>query len=366
MSTQLSPAVLSEFVHICQSITESLDQRLCLSLLFENGLFKRLRPQPKTFDDSPTPRTISLSTLFERQQGLVGGASVLPLKGKRILAVVLATALLPFLETPWVQPSFTHSSIQFFQPLDGELPNITKPFLDMRQVPVISPNRPVFGNGQTEQANSHIIHPNASVLALGILLCELHYCKSIESWQDNPSATRDLNSCLYTSLEILKNLEADAGVDYYLATKACLQWEYLPVGEPDKSFESAIVQRMFYQNVIKRLESELFRAWHLRAEDLNSLDPRVNEFCWGPIGREVVHAPASKHEPVRSKSEPVVTLHPAPRTNPGDALQNQAIHLQMPIVQQSRGRSPAPQLVEPSAQTLYLFDATYHTVSELE
>jgi hypothetical protein len=334
-------------VHICQSITESLDQRLCLSLLFENGLFKRLPPQPKTFGDSATPRTISLSTLFERQQEIVGGASVLPLKGKRVLAVVIATALLPFLETPWVQPSFTHSSIQFFQPLNGELPNITKPFLDMRQAPVISSNRPVFGNGQTEQANPYIIHPNASVLALGILLCELHYCKSIESWQDNPSATRDLNSCFYTSLEVLKNLEADAGVDYYLATKACLQWEYLPVGEPDKSFESAIVQRMFYQNVIKRLESELFRAWHLRAEDLSSLDPRVNEFCWGPIGREVVDAPA-------------------PRTDPGDSLQNQAIHLRIPIMPRKRGCSPAPQLVQPSAQGLYLFDATYHAVSELE
>ncbi|KAF1994283.1 hypothetical protein P154DRAFT_539728 [Amniculicola lignicola CBS 123094] len=229
---------------------QSLDQRLCLSLLFENGLFKRLRPQPKTFGDSPTPRIISSSTLFERQQGLVGGASVLPLEGKRILAVVLATALLPFLETLWVQPSFAHLGIQFFRSLDGELPNITKLFLDMRQAPVISPNRVIFGNGYTEQANSHIIYPNASVLAL----------------------------------ENLKNLEADAGVDYYLATKACLQWEYLPVGEPDKSFESAIVQRMFYQNVIKRLEFELFRAWHLRSEDLNSLDLWVNEFCWGPIG----------------------------------------------------------------------------------
>ena len=296
------------------------------------------------------PRTKSLTNLFERQEGLVGGASVLPLKGKRVLAVVIATALLPFLETPWVQPSFTHSSIQFFQPLDGELPNITKPFLDMRQAPVISPHRPVFADGQTEVANSHMIHPNASVLALGILLCELHYCKPIESWQENPSAIRDLNACFYTSLDVLKNLEADAGVDYYLATKACLQWEYLPVGEPDKSFESAIVQRLFYQNVIKRLESELFRAWHLRPEDLNVLDPRVNEFCWGPIGREVVHATASKHEPVRSKSEPVVTLHPAPRMSPSDALQNQAIHLQMPIVRQGRSRSPAPQRMDTTAQ----------------
>lgn len=353
-------------MHICQSITESLDQRLCLSLLFENGFFKRLRPQPKTFGDSPTPQTISLSTLFERQQELVGGASVLPLKGKRILAVVLATALNPFLETAWVQPSFTHSSIQFYQPLNGELPNITKPFLDMHQAPIISPDRPVFGNDQNEQASSYMVHPNASVLALGILLCELHYCKPIESWQDNPSATRDLNSCYYTSLEILKNLEADAGVDYYLAAKACLSWEYLPAGETDKGFESAIVQRMFYQNVIKRLESELFRAWNLRSEDLDALDPRMNEFCWGPIGREVVHAPAIKHEPVRSRSEPVVTLHPAPRTNPSDALQNQAIHLQMPIVQPNRRRSPAQQLVESSAQSLYLFDATYRTASELE
>jgi hypothetical protein len=365
---QLPPTVLSEFAHICQSITESLDQRTCLSLVFENGLFKRLRPQPKTFGDSPTPWTVSLSTLFNRQQELVGGASVLPLKGKRILAVVLATALLPFLETPWVQPSFSHSSIQFFQPLDGELPNITKPFLDMRQVPIVSPNKQGFGNGQAELANSHIIHPNASVLALGILLCELHYCKPIESWQDNPDTTRDLNSSFYTSLEILKNLEADAGVDYYLATKACLQWEYFPAGEPDTSFESASVQRLFYQNVIKRLESELFRAWHLRSEDLNSLDSRANEFCWGPIGREVVHAPASKHEiPVRSKSEPVVTLRSAPKTsNPSDALQNQAIHLQMPITQQSRSFQTPSQLVESSAQSLYLFDATYHIVSELD
>ena len=265
-----------------------------------------------------------------------------------------------------MQPSFTYSGIQFFQPLDGELPNITKPFLDMRQAPVPSPHRLIFANSQSEQANSQIIHPNASVLALGILLCELHYCKNIESWQDSSSATRDLNSCYYTSLDVLKSLEADASVDYYLATKACLHWEYLPVDEPDKSFESATVQRMFYQDIIKRLESELFRAWHLRSEDLDSLDSRTNEFCWGPIGREVVHAPASKQEPVRSRSEPSVSLHEAFRKSPDTSLQNQAIHLQMPIVPQSRASSPAQPPADPSAQSLYLFDASYHTVSDLE
>lgn len=183
MSTSgLAPSVLPEFAHICQCITESLDQRNCLHLLFD-GLFKRLRPQRKTFGDSQMPRTVSLSALFKRQQELRGGSSVLPLKGKRILAVILATALLPFLETSWVQPSFNHSKIQFFQPLqDGELPNITKPFLAMEQIPMILANKMNTRNGQIEPASSkHMVHPNASVLALGILLCELHYCTPVES-----------------------------------------------------------------------------------------------------------------------------------------------------------------------------------------
>ena len=184
MSTsELAPDVLPEFVHICKCITESLHQRNCLNLLFEDGLFKRLRPQPKTFGDSQISRTVSLSALFKRQQELRDGSSVLPLKGKRILAVILATALLPFLKTPWVQPSFDHSKIQFFQPIqDGELPNITKSFLAMKRVPIISAKERGSEIGQAELASSkHMIHPNASVLALGILLCELHYCTPVES-----------------------------------------------------------------------------------------------------------------------------------------------------------------------------------------
>ncbi|KAJ3555522.1 hypothetical protein NPX13_g10337 [Xylaria arbuscula] len=106
-----------DFVHICQSITESLGQRNCLHLALEDGIFQRLRPQPKTFGDDRMSRAVSLSAFFMHQQQLRGSVSVLPLKGRRILAVTLAIALLPLLETPWLQPSFNHSKIQFFQPL---------------------------------------------------------------------------------------------------------------------------------------------------------------------------------------------------------------------------------------------------------
>ncbi|KAI9926347.1 hypothetical protein MW887_004111 [Aspergillus wentii] len=367
MSTSgLAPGVLPDFAHICQCITESLDQRNCLHLLFEDGFFKRLRPQPKTFDDSQLPRIVSLSALFKRQQELRGGSPVLPLKGKRILAVILATALLPFLETPWVQPSFNHSKIQFFQPLqDGELPNITKPFLAMEQVPIISANKMDTGNGPTQTASSkHIVHPNASVLALGILLCELHYCKPIDSWQNDTETTRNVNTDYYTSLGLLKEIEVDAGADYYLATKACLQWEYFPAGELT-SFESDSVQRLFYQKVVKRLESEIFKSWRLRLEDLNSLDSLINEQCWGPIGREVVRQQTSKLESsARRNEELAVPLPSASNMTPlSRSLHNPAMLMEMPT-QHTRSFQNRSHVAETSTKSLCLFDASHHTVSE--
>ena len=367
-ASELVPSVLPEFAHICQSITESLNQRNCLHLLLEDGLFKRLRPQPKSFGDSQMPRTVSLSALFKRQQELHGGLSALPLKGKRILAFTLASALLPFLETPWVQPAFNLSKIQFFQPLqDGELPNITKPFLAMEHVPIISANKMDTGNGQAEPTSSkHMVHPNASVLALGILLCELHYCTPIESWQNDTETARNVNTDYYTSLDILKNLEVDAGVDYYLATKACLQWEYYPAGEP-ADFESASVQRLFYQNVVKRLESEIFKSWRLRLEDLNPLDSRENKLCWGLIGREVVCQQTNQPEfSAKSNEELAVSLPSASNiTSLSYTLHNPAMVLQMPT-QHSRGFQNHPHLAKSSTKSLYFFDASHQTVSRQE
>ncbi|RFN43276.1 intracellular serine protease [Fusarium flagelliforme] len=256
-----------EFAHICQSITESLGQRNCLHFALEEGIFQRLRPQPKTFGSDRVSRTISLSALFNRQKELLRGESVLPLKGKRILALTLASALLPFLETPWLQFSFDHSKIHFFEPMkDGELPDITKPFLSLEHVPTASTRT----THSSEDADSlkHIVHPNASVLALGILLCELHYCIPVELMSKGSNAEKGVNDDMYTCLNKLEDLEDDAGVDYYHATKACLTGEYYPTGER-ANFEDVSVQRLFYQNVVKRLEAVVFKAWGICLDNLD-------------------------------------------------------------------------------------------------
>ena len=267
-----------------------------------------------------------------------------------------------------MQPSFNHSKIQFFQPLqDGELPNITKPFLAMEHIPIISASKIDTGDGQADSASSkHMVHPNASVLALGILLCELHFCTPVELLQNDTETARNVNTDYYTSLDILKNLEVDAGVDYYLATKACLQWEYYPTGEP-ADFESASVQRLFYQNVVKRLEAEIFKSWRLRLEDLGSLDSRENELCWGLIGREVVRQQTSKAEScATSNGERASPLRSA-SDNPSLSytLHNSEVVLQMPT-QLSRGFQTRPHLAEPSTKSLYFFDASHQTISGQE
>ena len=354
-----------DFAHICQSITESLGQRNCLHLALEDGIFQRLRPQPKTFGGDQMSRTVSLSALFKRQQELRGSSSALPLKGKRILAVTLATALLPFLETPWLQPSFNHSKIQFFQPLqDGELPDITKPFLAMEHIPIISAGK--TGTGVSSDSSKHMVHPNSSVLALGILLCELHYCTPVELMQKDSYAARNVNTDYYTSLDMLKTLEVDAGVDYYLATKACLQWEYYPPGQ-QADFESVGVQRLFYQNVVKRLEAEIFKSWRLRLEDVGSFDSRENELCWGSIGREVVHHQTGKAD----SSDTNNGARAAPHRSISDIAPvsytslNSDVVLRMPA-QPSPGSQLRGHLAEPSTKSLHFFDASHQTGCEQE
>ncbi|RBR08918.1 uncharacterized protein FIESC28_10098 [Fusarium coffeatum] len=281
-----------EFAHICRSITESLGQRNCLHLALENGIFQRLRPQLKSFGSDRVSRTIPLLALFNRQKELLRGESVLPLKGKRILALTLASALLQFLETPWLQFSFDHSKIQFFEPMkDGELPDITKPFLSLEHVPTVSARTTHTSEGS--DSLKHIVHPNASVLALGILLCELHYCIPVELMSKRSNAEKGVNDDMYTCLDKLEDLEDDAGVDYYLATKACLTGDYYPTGEC-AGFEDVSVQRLFYQNVVKRLEAVVSKSWGIRLDNLGSFDSRQNTSCWGSIGREVVRLHTSE------------------------------------------------------------------------
>jgi hypothetical protein len=351
-----------ECAHICNSITESLGQRSCLHFALEGGTFQRLRPQATAFGGNVMSRTVSLSALFDRQQELPRGKSVLSYKGKRVLAFILASALLPFLETSWLQPSFNSSKIQFFEPPgDAELPDITKPFLAMEHIPGRKTDIGASSDNDRER-----IHPNLSVMKLGILLCELQYCIPVERLQKNPNAPRNVNTDFYTCLELLKDLEAETGTDYYLATKACLNYQYLPNGQ-EVPFDSVGVQRLFYQSVVKPLEAEIFKVWGLSLASLGSLDPKQNESCWGGSAREVFRRQTDRTDspeagskarqgPSRSMSDGGIASYAALNPN---------VVPQMPA-QPSPRAQPRTNVGDPPGRSLQFFDATYQTGTVVE
>ena len=218
---------------------------------------------------------------------------MLLLNGILLLTLSLAFSLLPFLDMSWLQFSFHLLLLLFFATRqDGVLPDITKPFLSLEHVPIVSARSTTSG---ACNALKHMVHPNASVLALGILLCELHYCTPVELMGKDPRAARNVNDDFYTCLDKLRTLEDDACEDYFLATKACLTGEYYPVGQ-HADFDDVSVQRLFYQNVVKRLEAVIFKGWRIRLGDLGSFDSRQIESWWGAIGREVVRFVGGRRE----------------------------------------------------------------------
>ncbi|KAF5988819.1 hypothetical protein FBULB1_1277 [Fusarium bulbicola] len=177
----------------------------------------------------------------------------------------------------------------------------------------------------------------------------------------DPLAARNVNDDLYTCLDKLQVLEDDAGVDYYLATKACLSGEYYPLGQPT-DFEDISVQRLFYQNVVKRLEAVIFKAWGIRLEDLGSFDSRQNESCWGSIGREVLRLHIGKGDPSNETS--LSRMNPCrsmSETAPvGSAPLHSDIVLQI-SAQPSSGSQDRRHPAEPQEKSLYFFDASHQT-----
>ncbi|KAL5608599.1 hypothetical protein FOVSG1_003280 [Fusarium oxysporum f. sp. vasinfectum] len=228
----------------------------------------------------------------------------------------------------------------FFEPRqDGELPDITKPFLALEHVPTISGHS--TDNGEIPGASKHMVHPNVSVLALGILLCELHYCTPVGLMAKGPYADKNVNDDLYTCLDKLQVLEDDAG---------------------HTDFEDISVQRLFYQNVVKRLEAVIFKAWGIRLEDLGSFNSRQNESCWGSIGREVLRLHIGKENPSNETNLSRITPYRSmSETAPvGSASLHSDIVLQI-SAQPSSGSQDRRRPAEPLEKSLYFFDASHQT-----
>ncbi|KAJ4004060.1 hypothetical protein NW766_011916 [Fusarium irregulare] len=248
----------------------------------------------------------------------------------------------------------------------GELPDITKPFLALEHVPSITARNNESSTASGSDALKHAVHPDASVLALGILLCELHYCLPVELIAEakDPTVRKGVNDDLYTCMAKLDELEDNAGADYYHATKSCLTCDYYTAGESSE-FGDVSVQRRFYQNVVKRLETGISKLWGIRLNNLDSFDSRQNSLCWGKRGSELVELHRNQMGPPDVERSTRVSPHhslskTAPKSKP--SLHSNGLSSPKP----PSGWQNQACFNESSKTSSAFFDASHQTGSEEE
>jgi hypothetical protein len=205
-------------------------------------------------DENPT---VSLKTIIEY-------AACLTVRQKRIFAVNLAYSLLYLSQTVWLEREWTKDDICFLQSTNQHI-DICRPYFSVD-----------FANSGsvTELYDEGIDcdHIAPSILGFGILLIELEFGKPIESlWKsgDLRDGQKNPNTNKTAAMRFLETgREWD---DYYYqrfrsAVSACISGKFLDpdIIEDDLSFQKAI-----YENVVMKLEEELFFGYTLRADSLD-------------------------------------------------------------------------------------------------
>ncbi|KAJ4146053.1 hypothetical protein LMH87_004883 [Akanthomyces muscarius] len=258
---------------ICPLVTERLGDRLCPDIVLEHGQFKDAGVQGKALRNSEPIPELSLSVfLRERQQN---SRDILSVKGRCILAAGLAAALLPFLETPFTRNAIHSSVVCFHAPAGDELPNLALPFLKVSKRALTSSAKGKNGC----PAN----HRQPSIQEFGVLLMEIYYCQ-IAPREGERGDKYNCKTRWQVCVDRLPCFKAYAPRNYYLAAEACLEWED---GINDRgSFDGAEAQEYFYQAVVKRLESVIYKKWNLTLSDLVKIDASEQKDCWGPVARQ--------------------------------------------------------------------------------
>ena len=202
----------------------------------------QLRSQPRRTSYVETMPAVSLQTLLQ-------GHTSLPLKVKRRLALVLANSLLYFHEEFWLGRDWNKAQISFlYESVDK--PDYLRPYVSA------SFRNP---NSDLVLSNLSVFHPNFSILALGILLIEVHTEKPIESYRSAKDLINgqdaNVNTDFTVADRVAKSLD-DCSYNYKRAIQACLDTPWAAAGQR-VTLDDPVIVNGIYEDVIRPLEDEI-------------------------------------------------------------------------------------------------------------
>lgn len=236
---------------------EASARNISLGIEFEGGKLWRARPRRKSLCVEEPEVRVPLDRLLQ------DSAMKMSLKQKRVLAVVIAHAVLNFCESPWLDEDWDKRHISFYgHPTGNGGPDFTRPYLstnfrDLTQAP-------------KDQSVSFALHRSPAILALGILLLEIELCEPIEShWveEDLDNGQPNSNTNLIAAERLLEQSVDEIYESYRMAIEACLNCDFALLLD-DMSLENESFRRQVYEKIVVPLEEELWHGWNLTADQL--------------------------------------------------------------------------------------------------
>ena len=228
---------------ICDALRKSMSNH-CLNFLVEQAgdepTLWQLRPQPKRSTILNTVPAVSL-------QSLLYNSHRLPLITKRKLAVILARTLLQFHEGLWLGREWDKRQITFFYETADTI-DYQRPYVTTH-----------FDSSDQEIPDFSLFHRNASILALGILLIEIHTGKAIEEYRTAEDLTGgtevNANTDWTVADRVVKSLD-DCSLGYKEAIQACLDTPWVPAA-CRVSLDDELTRTGLFNDVVQPLEDEL-------------------------------------------------------------------------------------------------------------
>jgi hypothetical protein len=258
-----STAIRRKIEIFCHTLLQA-DRNLCSpQILFDEGCLWHVTSKQSARRSS---RTLSIegNEVDTSLASLLRGERRFRPKEKRILSVILANSLLHFCESPWLSTEWSKEHISFF-------PSSKKGDLDIRR-PYLSTN---FQNMIPEDEENALfrIHPNPSVLALGILLLEIELNLPIEDERGVEDHDEDgkpnVNTDYFAALRLFEsNKSDDIYRNHRQAVYACLNCNFYEEETMEPSLDKPEFRQAVYDNIVRPLEQELHTAYELTPDDL--------------------------------------------------------------------------------------------------
>lgn len=240
---------------ICEVMKRAQSHKCCPHIQFDGEALSQAKPSLNRNSIVGSEPAVTLDELLR-------GRKKFTLRERRILAVILANSLLHFCDSPWLSKEWSKKHVSFFYK--------AKDFLDLkRPYLAIQFDEPEPAEDPDEMFR---LHPNSSILALGILLLEIEICATIESQRCPDDLSEDgtvnVNTDLTTALRLYEETVDNLFVDYRNAIRACLDCNFIEDPEQSTSLEDESFRQAVCEHIVAPIENELLRGFNIRPEDI--------------------------------------------------------------------------------------------------